>query len=140
MDEVTGSSPVTPTSFYMNCFYHSDRPAAGICKACNRGVCVECATDVGAGLACKGKCEERVVEVDKLITLNLKSRSSAKGQSRQTAIFMAVIGALFAALGGLMIWHLHTSDGYIFILIGLVYALFGVVRYLRVARLLKSEK
>jgi hypothetical protein len=30
----------------------------GICKACNRGLCSDCATEVPSGLACPGRCEK----------------------------------------------------------------------------------
>lgn len=46
----------------MNCFNHKERPAVGICKNCNRGLCVECAMDLGSGLGCEGKCQEIIAE------------------------------------------------------------------------------
>ena len=42
----------------MKCFYHQDRDAVGVCKSCERGVCSECAVDLGKGLACKDRCED----------------------------------------------------------------------------------
>lgn len=47
----------------MNCFYHPTAVAVGTCKSCNKGLCRECAVDLGKGLACKGRCEEDVKAV-----------------------------------------------------------------------------
>ncbi|MBP7275989.1 MAG: hypothetical protein KBA51_07280, partial [Kiritimatiellae bacterium] len=35
----------------MKCFNHEDRDAVGTCKSCGKGVCRECAVDMGKGLA-----------------------------------------------------------------------------------------
>ena len=50
----------------MNCFRHSPTAAVGICKTCFKAVCPECAVDVGNGLACKGECETRVLELNEM--------------------------------------------------------------------------
>ena len=42
----------------MNCFNHPDVPAVGMCKACQKGLCMECAVDLGHGIACKNHREE----------------------------------------------------------------------------------
>src|SRR5215813_13799910 len=42
----------------MNCFYHSDRSAVGLCKVCTKGLCLECANDLEVALACRGKHEQ----------------------------------------------------------------------------------
>lgn len=34
----------------MKCFYHSQADARGICKNCSKGLCEECAVDVGNAL------------------------------------------------------------------------------------------
>ncbi len=52
----------------MECYYHDGVQACGICKSCNRGICKNCAAEVNNGIACKGKCEDKVVELDNLIS------------------------------------------------------------------------
>ena len=37
----------------MNCFNHPGVPAVGICKVCQKGLCIECAVDLEHGIACK---------------------------------------------------------------------------------------
>ena len=56
----------------MRCFYHQDREAVGSCKSCGKGLCPDCAADVGKGLACRGRCEEDVRAVVALIDRNIK--------------------------------------------------------------------
>jgi hypothetical protein len=60
----------------MRCFYHQEKESVGLCKYCAKGLCVECAIDLGKGLACKGKCEEGVRAVIELVDRNIKSLAS----------------------------------------------------------------
>ena len=41
----------------MNCFHHPITIAVGICRACGRGLCSECASSGSDMLACPGRCE-----------------------------------------------------------------------------------
>jgi hypothetical protein len=64
----------------MNCFYHHERSAVGICKNCQRGLCPECAAEVPDGLACVEKCEGKVLLLGRLIEGNQKAyRKSGTG-------------------------------------------------------------
>src|SRR5262249_52940930 len=56
----------------MHCFYHQDKYAVGVCKSCGKGVCIECAVDLGKGLACRGRCEESVRAITQLIDRNIQ--------------------------------------------------------------------
>ena len=57
----------------MKCFYHNETDAVGICKNCNKGICIECAVDVGNGIACKGDCEKEVMSINQLVKFNAKN-------------------------------------------------------------------
>jgi len=80
--------------------------AVGTCKSCNKGLCPACAVDLGKGLACKGKCEEDVVAVIRLIERNIKL-SPASEQLVKTAssnryiasIFYIVLSLVFLGFG-----------------------------------------
>ena len=37
----------------MKCFNHNDRDAFGICRACGKGLCLECLENSELGLICK---------------------------------------------------------------------------------------
>src|ERR1039458_6240761 len=89
----------------MNCFYHPTVVAVGICKSCGKGLCPECAVDLGKGLACKGRCEEDVKAVTALIDRGIKRASlndhiltTARSNRYLNALFFLVFGALLVGL------------------------------------------
>lgn len=97
----------------MLCFNHPDRSAVGVCKACGRGLCPDCVTDLGHGLACRGVHEEAVNVLHRLVKgseLSLKRNErwfAAAPRARWIAAgFLAAFGALLFGFG----WH----DGQVF--------------------------
>jgi hypothetical protein len=44
----------------MKCYVHPNVDAIGICGACYRGLCLDCAKEVRRSLACRGECQERL--------------------------------------------------------------------------------
>ena len=116
---------------FMRCYYHQDKEAVGSCKSCGKGLCPDCAVDVGKGLACRGHCEEDVRAVIALIDRNIKLspqtarilESSRKVRSG-AATFNLVIGAIFIA------WGLSNMERFGFIVIlgvcFLIYGIFGL--------------
>lgn len=50
----------------MNCFYHPSTVAIGTCKHCGKGLCADCANDLGHGLACRDKHEQEVEDAQTL--------------------------------------------------------------------------
>jgi hypothetical protein len=108
----------------MRCFNHHDRPAIGTCKECCKGLCTECAADLGHGLACKGQHESMVETLNTMITRNATAYSAAeKGGSFILPAFLGFIGViligqtLYAGRG-------LTSFG---VLLGGGFIVFGVV-------------
>ena len=83
----------------MNCFNHPERSAVGICKACNKGLCPECAADLGHGLACRGVHEQRAVEIEQLVTRNAQVVRTAGGAKYLAPVFLMFMGAVFSAYG-----------------------------------------
>ena len=47
----------------MNCFYHREITAVGVCRACGRALCPQCASESEPQLACKGRCEAEVKRI-----------------------------------------------------------------------------
>ncbi len=43
----------------MNCSNHSHIPSIGICQACGKALCSNCALQLPNGIACKNVCEKR---------------------------------------------------------------------------------
>ena len=83
----------------MNCFNHRDRPAIGLCKACLKGLCGDCITELRNGLACKGSCEDRVDMINRILDSNSQVMSAARHQVRtggMLSLLMAIGCSVFA--------------------------------------------
>lgn len=83
----------------MVCFYHPDRPAVGLCKYCQRGLCSECAAPAGDSLACKNLHEEQVRALEVLLQKNILQSKRVGSDYIRNTIFYGVVGILFAAFG-----------------------------------------
>lgn len=86
----------------MQCFSHPDRAAVGLCKACSKGLCAECAADLGHGLACKGTHEAAVEQLHNLVERNsriAKVNSFAKYTWSIVFTFMGLVVMSIAANG-----------------------------------------
>jgi len=83
----------------MKCFYHLQSDAVGICKNCQKGLCMECAVDVGDGLACKNRCEEQVKAANIFMKRNqVVVQNSGTGYAMSVLIWV-VLALFFFALG-----------------------------------------
>ena len=79
----------------MYCYNHADRGAVGICKACCRGLCAECAVDLGFGLSCRGAHEQRVAEIEELVSRNASVQRVAGRAKYAAPAFYLFMGAIF---------------------------------------------
>lgn len=124
----------------MRCFNHSDQDARGVCKSCQRALCASCAAEVGKSVACLGRCEEDVRNLDEMVAYNLgmirsvdmqklTADSKAALQWSRSVIsgvdwFLVVLGAVFLAYAA------YGRSGFMAVL-GLAFlgfGLFGLVR------------
>ena len=80
----------------MVCYNDPSEQACGTCKNCCKGLCKQCATDLGDGLACNATCVDNVVKVNTLIYKNVRTNIHTSNKYN-------VIGILYTVLGGLMI-------------------------------------
>src|SRR5689334_13532225 len=83
----------------MKCFYHPQNDAAGVCRNCQKGICVECVTDLGNGIACKGKCEGEVSEVIAMVERGKVAYKKASESQFQAAIFWIIFGSVALVAG-----------------------------------------
>ena len=112
----------------MNCFNHPELPALGICKSCGKGLCRDCITEVPDGLACKNRCEDRVLFINRIIDSNKQALTAANNQVRSGAIFIMVTGLIFCAFGFLP-YFLSGQKGTLFMgIVGIVFLLAGIFR------------
>ena len=115
----------------MNCFYHPDKPAVGICKSCCKGLCEVCATTLPNGLACVNACEDRVSLINQIIDNNQKVISAANSQVRSSGMFILLLGLLFC-LFGFLPFLLSGNTGTMFLgIIGLFFFVYGAVRLMK---------
>jgi hypothetical protein len=91
----------------MNCYYHPDRPAVGVCKHCQRGLCAEDAALVPSttprpgddSLACKDRHENEVREMDQWMARNILQSKRIGSVYNRNAIFYFLVGAVFSIYG-----------------------------------------
>ena len=83
----------------MNCFYHPDKPAVGLCKHCQRGLCSDCATVIGDVLACKDRHEEQVHALEEMTRQNILKSERVKSDYLRNTIFYGIVGVLFTVFG-----------------------------------------
>ena len=126
----------------MRCYYHQDKEAVGGCKSCGKGLCPECAVDLGKGLACLGRCEADVQAVIALVDRSIKlspttTRLIESGRSLRSSgfTFNLVIGVIFIA------WGLQDIERFSFItIVGVCFLAFGGYGFLQARRLAKERQ
>ena len=83
----------------MICYYHPDKPAIGLCKYCQRGLCFECAALADDSLACKDRHEAQVHDMLMLLQKNILQANRVGSNYLRNTIFYGVVGLLFTAFG-----------------------------------------
>ena len=94
----------------MRCYYHQDREAVGICKSCNRGLCADCAAEIGAGLACRDRCEAEVAQLNSLLEKAPASYRTTRGVYLRSAWLFFIWGGATLILG-LFLLRFATAPG-----------------------------
>ena len=113
----------------MNCYYHPNQPAVGICKHCQRGLCTDCIAEVDDSLACKDRHEEQVSALDVLMERNLLQAGRVGSVYTRNAIFYSLVGILFAGFGLLQIRWMGWQ-GIFLLVIGLFLLYAATMNYL----------
>lgn len=83
----------------MKCFYHHDNESSGICKNCNKGICVECITELDNGIACKNRCEDEVLAVNQIIDRGKTSYRKTGSAFSQNSLLYFLMGVSFIVFG-----------------------------------------
>jgi len=117
----------------MKCFRHHTEDAVGICKSCGKGLCHKCAAELTDGIACKDSCETRVNLINKTLDNNQRVVSVTNKQMKNMAFVGVVLGLLFAILG-IVLLQTSTVNGSIFIIIGIVITVSGILRLTKKAQ------
>ena len=83
----------------MNCFNHPGVPGVGICKYCQKGLCKECAIDLGHGIACKNHRED----VEMLNTIQADSKRAIQNTEVLYRVITVFILGIAVVLDGFSI-------------------------------------
>ena len=78
----------------MKCYYHNERDAVGVCRACSKGLCPDCVSDLGPAIACRGRHEEQAKGL-------IATQSNANRAASILPGFSIVMGVVFAMWGAL---------------------------------------
>jgi len=111
----------------MKCFRHHSEDAVGICKSCGKGVCPKCTTELTNGLACKDSCEKRVNLINRTLDNNQNVISASNKQIKNIASMGVIVGVLLA-ISGIYFMQFDKVNGGVFIAIGIVFILSGIMR------------
>lgn len=122
----------------MKCFYHNSVDAVAICKNCNKGVCPQCAAEVGNGIACKSKCEAEVAAINEIINRSKTAHQRSASAFSRNAIIYLMIGVLFVGWGG---WDVQTRPalGLFLLLAGAVFLAGALMSYSTSKKYARSE-
>lgn len=107
----------------MNCFYHPQTVAVAVCKNCSKGLCSDCAVDVGNGMACKNKCEPEVRAMNEIIT-------RSKTAYQKTGNFAAAVGGLFIICGLLAVAAMFITRAPELLVVGSFTLIAGAILFL----------
>lgn len=116
----------------MRCFVHHDVEAVGTCRACNKGLCPACASDLGHSLSCRGSCEEKAHVLNSQVAQSSVVLQTQRRNRFFAPAFFIIMGAAFMlyASDGRAALNLGTVLGGGFIAFGIVLGVLGQ-RYAR---------
>ena len=120
----------------MHCFNHPAASAVGLCKCCSKGLCPDCAADLGHGLACKDKHEPQVEALNMIIEKNTKLYTDAPKNVLIAPIFYLFMGLVFCIFGA------QTRDGFtsLSFVMGLGFVVFAAVVFIRNRAVFEGQK
>lgn len=111
----------------MKCFYHQTIDAVASCKSCCRGLCNECAAEVGLAASCRGRCENDVATLIELAAHGRNARDRMSSTYFRNGIFATVIGVLFALVGIFQLTGDNPSElSYLFVFSGIGFFAMGI--------------
>jgi hypothetical protein len=104
----------------MRCFNHADREAVGSCKYCSKGLCPDCCADLAVGLACSGKHERLIEQLDAMVARAGQVQSTAARAKLIAPAFYLLMGLVFGGYG-----IFYGRSGLFLIVLGSGFTLFG---------------
>ncbi len=107
----------------MQCFTHQDRHAIGICRVCGKGLCTDCAADLGHSLACKNRHEAQAEQTFALVQRSIRVQGMAGKTGYVVPVLFGFMGTLFAAISAAD----NSWAAPYFLMMGLAFVAFAVI-------------
>ena len=122
----------------MKCFNHNDQDAVGVCKHCQKGICMNCCTLVNGSVSCIGDCEDEVASINYIME---KSKGVYKNLDKQwgPATVTNLFGGLLFLAFGIYIFKTGNFSSYLLIGLGIVMIIGGALSVSQ-ARRMKDQK
>ena len=111
------------------CYYHPDAQAVGTCVNCGRGLCVSCAGEAATKLACKGSCENQLLELDQLRVKSKSSFRTAASVNRTAGFAFTVLAFILGFIGAFLVFAKEGVIGYIAVGVAAVFFLGALFRF-----------
>lgn len=108
----------------MKCFNHVGIDAVGLCKYCCKGLCTDCAVEIGKSLACKLTCQEDVAVLDAMIHKSIVTSNTQKKNRMFMPLFFVATGSSILALS-----YYRTGTLGLASIMGFVFIGFGIINY-----------
>ena len=110
----------------MHCFHHHDAEAIGICKVCNKGLCEQCAADLGHSIACQGRHETEAAALRAMQERGMRLQRAAGMVWYLAPVAYAIMSAIFIVFG----WRELGSVGGFLVVMGVCMLLYAVVVFM----------
>jgi hypothetical protein len=110
----------------MKCYYHQDRDAVALCKACNRGLCAKCAVDVFPGTACRSRCEDEVAAINLAVERSKTGYQKTATTYRSIGWLTIIPGSVMCIFGLIAFLGGNKSGAAVLLLFGFFGVLYGM--------------
>jgi len=112
----------------MECFYHEGVTAVGSCRACLKGLCRSCASELPGGLACSDRCEPMVRAVVGVLQQSARYQSVSTGLLRSArGLWMGLTAVAFCVGLFVVIWGLSLPSFREIALLGIPFLALGFI-------------
>ena len=112
----------------MKCYNHPEKDSVGVCKSCQKGICMDCSTLVDGTLACKDTCGEDVADLNYMIERGRKEYKNIGAQKAPTVLLSIIFGAFFLGFG---LYNFGSTPSWILIGLGLTMVVCGALGFIK---------
>jgi len=113
----------------MECINHSSVQAIGVCRACGKPICIDCASQLASGTVCKESCDSQLSDVYPGISTPLSNSKPTNLQIKLSRIVVAMFCLAIIALVFPAVFAEKPILG--FVILGIIILSYSAMRYLR---------